>query len=449
MAFSSHLSRVKVEQWFGEVIGVTGMLIEVQGITHCARLGSMVRIFRAPHAPFLGEVVGFKKDLALVMGYSFLEGVALGGRVEVLNVAPDVYPTQEWKGRVLNGLGCPIDQKGPLPQGGKAYSLKATPPPAETRKRVADFLDLGVRSINTFTPCCRGQRLGLFSAAGVGKSVLLGQMARYTNCDVMVVGLVGERGREVNEFLEDHLGAEGLKKAVVIVATSDMPALVRRQAAYLTMTVAELFRDQGLNVVCLMDSLTRFAYAQREIGLSVGEPPTTRGYPPTVFSELSRLLERAGSTHHAGTITGIFSVLVEGDDHDEPISDAARSILDGHITLDRRIAERGRYPAVNVLKSTSRSQPTQWKDYASFVREARKLLATYQEIEDMVHLGVYKAGQSLHLDVAVKAYPLLEDFLSQAQDVKADSAQDWKRLKALIESQMPKEPRKTERAAAS
>jgi len=290
------------------------------------------------------------------------------------------------------------------------------PPPAHSRQRVGPPLDLGVRALNTFLTCCRGQRMGIFAGSGVGKSVLLSMLARNVDADVSVIGLVGERGREVQEFLQDDLGEDGLARSVVVVATSDEPALMRRQAAYLTLAISEYFRDEDRDVLCLMDSVTRFAMAQREIGLSAGEPPTAKGYTPTVFTELPKLLERAGPGMGQGTITGIFTVLVDGDDHNEPIADAVRGILDGHIVMQRSIAERGRYPAINVLKSVSRTMPKSADPaYLPILTRAKQVMATYADMEELIRLGAYRAGSSPEVDEAIRLHESLEDFLRPGQ----------------------------------
>jgi flagellum-specific ATP synthase len=276
--------------------------------------------------------------------------------------------------------------------------------------------------------------MGIFAGSGVGKSVLLSMMARYTEADISVIGLVGERGREVQEFLEDDLGEEGLKRSVVIVATGDEPALMRRQAAYTTLSVAEYFRNQGHNVLCMMDSVTRFAMAQREIGLSAGEPPTSKGYPPTTFGELARLLERAGpGAPEQGHITGIFSVLVEGDDTNEPISDAVRGIIDGHIVMDRDIADRGRYPAIDVLKSISRALPKALSDERNeLLRQAKKIITTYEDMEELIRLGAYRKGSDPSVDEAIKLYPQIESFLSQDKEEQSSIEESFKMLKEII-----------------
>jgi flagellum-specific ATP synthase len=302
------------------------------------------------------------------------------------------------------------------------------------RQRVGGKLDLGVRALNAFTTLCQGQRMGIFAGSGVGKSVLMSMAARYTSADVSVIGLIGERGREVQEFIHDDLGEEGLARSVVIVATSDEAPLMRRQAAFLTLAMAEYFRDEGKKVLCLMDSVTRFAMAQREIGLAAGEPPTTKGYPPTVFSEMPKLLERAGPGEVGkGSITGLFTVLVDGDDHNEPIADAARGILDGHIVLDRSIAERGRFPAVNILRSISRTMPGCNNEAENkIISQARRYLAAYENMAEMIKLGAYRKGSNAEVDEAVNFYGPLEDFLRQDKDERTDMAATYSRLAQIL-----------------
>lgn len=344
-----------------------------------------------------------------------------------------VFPDHSWLGRVLNGLGEPIDSGGALGAGVNFMPFRADPPPAHSRRRLGPPFQTGVRVLDSFLTCCKGQRMGIFAGSGVGKSVLLSMLARNAASDVAVIGLIGERGREVQEFLQEDLGAAGLARSVVIVATSDEPALMRRQAAYLTLSVAEYFRDQGLNVLCMMDSVTRFAMAQREIGLAAGEPPTTKGYTPTVFTELPRLLERAGPGIDEGTITGLFTVLVDGDDHNEPIADAVRGILDGHIVMQRAIAARGRYPAVNVLQSISRSMPRSCDpEYWPSIQRARSILSTYADMEELIRLGAYRAGSSAEVDEAIKLYPLLDDFLRQGKEESTSMSDTYSRLAEIV-----------------
>jgi flagellum-specific ATP synthase len=344
-----------------------------------------------------------------------------------------VRPSPAWLGRVINAMGEPIDGKGPLVQGPAPMPFRNSPPPAHSRKRVGAPLDLGVRALNTFLTCCRGQRLGIFAGSGVGKSVLLSMLARNVDADITVIGLIGERGREVQEFLQEDLGDEGLARSVVVVATSDEPALMRRQAAYLTLAIAEYFRDEDKDVLCLMDSVTRFAMAQREIGLSAGEPPTAKGYTPTVFTELPKLLERAGPGTGIGTITGIFTVLVDGDDHNEPIADAVRGILDGHVVMQRSIAERGRFPAINILKSVSRTMPRSANpDYLPVIMRGRQVMATYADMEELIRLGAYRAGSSPEVDEAIRLHDPLEAFLRQAKDEKASLDDGYRQLAQIL-----------------
>src|SRR5262245_10855786 len=339
-ALADQIDELAGVEIYGRVVGVRGLMIEVAGPIHTMSIGARVVIETGNARTIPCEVVGFSGDNALLMPFAALEGVRRGCRAVVTAAAAAVRPSQGWLGRVINAMGEPIDGKGALAAGPSPYPFRNPPPPAHARRRVGAPLDLGVRAINTFLTCCRGQRMGIFAGSGVGKSVLLSVLARNVAADVSVIGLVGERGREVQEFLQDDLGEAGLKRSVVVVATSDEPALMRRQAAYLTLAIAEFFRDIDKDVLLMMDSVTRFAMAQRKIGLSAGEPPTAKGYTPTVFTELPRLLERAGPGTEAGTISGIFTVLVDGDDHNEPVADAVRGTLDGHIVMERAIAER-------------------------------------------------------------------------------------------------------------
>jgi len=363
-----------------------------------------------------------------------LDGISLGARADFDDRPACIYPSQAWLGRVIDGFGQPVDGKGALAMGTVPYAIKAAPPPAIRRGRVGEKLDLGIRAINQFTTCCAGQRMGIFSGSGVGKSTLLSMLARNSNADAIVIGLIGERGREVKEFIEDDLGEEGLARSVVVAATSDEAPLVRRQAAYVAMTVAEQLRDSGLNVLLLMDSVTRFAMAQREIGLSAGEPPASKGYTPTVFAELPRLLERAGPGEPgSGTITGLFTVLVEGDDHNEPVADAVRGILDGHIVLERAIAERGRFPAINILKSVSRAMPAcNSDDEQKLILRARQPLTIYEDMAELIRLGAYKTGTNPEVDHAIRLYPALEAFLAQTKTERAVLSQGYETLSAIL-----------------
>lgn len=413
------IADIPVLHRFGHVDRIEGLLLEVTGAAGATSMGGRICVNPDSAEPILCEVVGFRDGHALAMPLGNLDGLTLGARAEFEQMPAAIYPCRAWLGRVLDGFGNPADGRGPLPRGVTPYPLKAAPPPASMRKRVGDKLDIGVRALNTFVTLCEGQRMGIFAGSGIGKSTLMSMMARYTTADAIVIALVGERGRELKEFIEDDLGEEGVKRSVVVAATSDQPPLVRRQAAYVGMSVAEALRDEGLHVLMLMDSVTRFAMAQREIGLSAGEPPASKGYTPTVFAELPRLLERAGPAPEgcAGSITGLFTVLVEGDDHNEPISDAVRGILDGHIVLDRAIGERGRYPAINILRSVSRTMPRcntpEERDMITF---ARKVMATYEDMAELIRLGAYKPGTNEEVDEAIRLHPDLEAFLTQRKD---------------------------------
>jgi len=419
---------------FGRVARIEGLAVEVTGAQGAVSLGGQCRITVGNNKKIPCEVVGFRDGRALVMPLGPLDGISLGARADFEDRPVSIYPSKAWLGRVVNGFGQPMDDEGALPQGTVPYPLKAPPPDAMRRGRVGRKLDLGIRALNAFPTCCAGQRMGIFSGSGVGKSTLMSMLARNSDADAIVIGLIGERGCEVKEFIEDDLGPEGMARSVVVAATSDEAPLVRRQAAYVAMTVAEQLRDQGLNVLLLMDSVTRFAMAQREIGLSAGEPPAAKGYTPTVFAELPRLLERAGpGLEGGGSITGLFTVLVEGDDHNEPVADAVRGILDGHIVLERAIAERGRFPAINILKSVSRAMPGCNTDSEqSRVLQARAPLIIYEDMAELIRLGAYKAGTNPEVDNAVRLYPQLEAFLAQSKNERATLSQGYDALSDIM-----------------
>ena len=432
----SEINRLPTVAMTGRVVAVKGLLIECTGIEQVLSVGSRCKV-QGSHSPeheVVCEVVGFREGIALLMPFGSVEGVGLGAKVTVVASASAVEPDDSWLGRVVDAMGNPIDGKGALVKGSIPYLLRASPPPAASRARVGEKLDLGVRAINTFLTCCRGQRMGIFAGSGVGKSILMSMLARYSQADVNVIGLIGERGREVQEFIEDDLGEEGLQRSVVVVATSSESALMRRQAAYTTMAIAEYFRDQNRQVLTLMDSVTRFAMAQREIGLSAGEPPTTKGYTPTVFSELPKLLERAGpGLPERGAITAMFSVLVEGDDTNEPIADAVRGIIDGHIVLDREIAQRGRYPAINILKSVSRMLPDcNSEEENSLVISARRFMAAYENMAELIRLGAYRRGTDPEVDRAMHFYPQLEAFITQREKESASLQEGYEQLAKIL-----------------
>lgn len=432
-----NIERIRPRRYRGRVAAVNGLMMEATGPGPALALGARAQLSDGVGA--MCEVIGFRDDRALLMPFDSLHGVRPGAPLDIEPEPARVRVSDDWLGRVIDAFGAPIDGEAPPVEGGAPRLLRAPPPSAHTRARVGERMNVGVRALNAFVPMCRGQRLGLFAGSGVGKSVLMSMLARAAEADVIVIGLIGERGREVREFVEDVLGPAGLKRAVVVVATSDESALRRRQAAYMTMTVAEHFRDQGRSVLCLMDSVTRLALAQREIGLAAGEPPTTRGYTPSVFVELPALLERAGPGSEradgrpAGSITGLFTVLVDGGDHDEPVADAVRGILDGHVVMERAIAERGRYPAINVLKSVSRMMPgCATDDEAALIRRARKLLAAYEDMEELIRLGAYSVGADPDVDEAIRVRPALEAFLGQKKDETTSIEDGFAQLAAAV-----------------
>ncbi len=406
---------------------VEGRVVEVSGLTIGAvdlhvPVGAMCRVRTAGGGEMIGAVIGLRDEVSLVMPLEEPRGVARGDRVESLAGRPTVRVGPELLGRVIDGLGRPID-------GGRAlscsvhYPLYAEAPAAMSRRPVDEPLGTGIRAIDGLLTVGKGQRLGLFSGTGVGKSVLLGMMARGTAADALVLALVGERGREVGDVLSKVLGEEGLRKAVVVVATSDQSPLLRVRASYVATAVAEYLRDQGQNVLLLMDSLTRMAMAQRQIGLSAGEPPTTKGYPPSTFAMLPLLLERAGRTQR-GSITGFYTVLVEGDDLDEPISDAVRGVLDGHVVLSRAIAQRQHYPAIGVLESVSRVMPdVADAEHLAAAQRVLGLVSAYGEVEDLVNIGAYARGSNARFDLAIEMKPRIDGFLRQGMREVSSAAE--------------------------
>jgi flagellum-specific ATP synthase len=429
------LERVPPYTLYGSVSAVLGMMVEVAGAHRSLSIGDRCRLVTRQGQRVPCEVVGFRAERALLMPFGTLDGIGIGCKAEMENAEPMVYPHEGWLGRVVNALGEPVDGKGPLPQGKHPIPLRNKPPSPHARQPIGEKMDLGVRAINTFLSTCRGQRMGIFAGSGVGKSILMSMMARFTQADVNVIGLVGERGREVGEFLHEQLGVEGLARSVVVVATSDESPLMRRQAAQITLSIAEYFRDTDRDVLCMIDSITRFAMAQREIGLSTGEPPASKGYTPTVFSELPRLLERAGPGVNQGSITGLFTVLVEGDDHNEPIADAVRGILDGHIVLERQIAERGRYPAINILRSVSRALPNcNSPEENKLLGQARRLMSTYEDMAEMIRLGAYRQGTDPAVDEAIRYHEPLEAFLRQDPYERAGLSEGYDRLATILEA---------------
>lgn len=429
----SKLEDVSPRHAYGRVSSIQGHLVEISGPLFEMSVGSLLSIHSDDREPARCEVVGFSEDRALCLPYAELDGIRLGCRAVVHGPAV-IRPNKGWLGRVVNAFGEPIDDKGPLPRGHRPVKLREKPPAAHKRTRVGGPMDLGVRAINSFITLCQGQRMGIFAGSGVGKSVLLSMLARNASSEVNVIGLIGERGREVQEFIEDDLGEEGLKRSVVVVATSDEMALMRRQAAYLTLALAEYFRGEGKQVLCMMDSVTRFAQAQREIGLAAGEPPTSKGYTPTVFAELPKLLERAGpGAKNEGSVTGLFTVLVDGDNHNEPVADAVRGILDGHIVMERAIAERGRYPAISILKSVSRTLPKAADPaYWPVVLKARQHMATYSDMEELIRLGAYKKGSDPDVDLAIALNEPLEAYLSQGKGEATGLKEGYELLQSIV-----------------
>ncbi len=415
----------------GRVRGAVGLMIESSGPP--AKLGEVCLIERGRNEPPLPvEVVGFRNGMTLLMPMGELQGVAPGSEVIPTRQQASVAVGSALLGRVLDGLGNPLDGK-PLPSDLVRYPLNAEAPHALERPPLRTPLPLGVRAIDALLTCAQGQRIGIFAGSGVGKSTLMGMIARNSTAEVNVIALIGERGREVREFIEDSLGEEGLQRSVLVVATSDQPAIVRQKCAFTATAIAEYFRDRGKRVVLMMDSLTRLAMAQREIGLSAGEPPSARGYTPSVFALMPRLLERAGNTTR-GSITAIYTVLVDGDDMNDPIADNARAILDGHIVLSRALTQRGHYPPVDVLASLSRVMPNiVSKEHRDSANRLRRMLSAYRDAEDLIMIGAYQKGTNPLVDTAVERMPQINAFLRQAIDERPTYEQTLQELLALTE----------------
>lgn len=416
----------------GKVKQVVGIMIESIG-PKCS-IGDICKIYDEDNSGekcILGEVVGFRDDVVMIMPYSSVNEIAPGWLVESLGKSLEIKVGMPVVGKVLDSLGKPLDGS-PLPNNLQPWSTESDPPNPLNRPPITEPLEVGVRAIDSLLTIGKGQRIGIFAGSGVGKSTLLGMIARNTKADLNVIALIGERGREVREFIEKDLGEEGLKRSIVVAATSDQPALMRIKGAFTATAIAEYFRDQGLNVLLMMDSVTRIAMAQREVGLATGEPPATKGYTPSVFSLLPRLLERTG-TNESGTITAIYTVLVDGDDFNEPIADTVRGILDGHIVLDRNLANKGHYPAINILKSISRlMNALATKEHLQYAEKLRELLSTYTESEDLINIGAYKQGSSREIDEAIHYYPKITSFLKQRIDEKVTMEESIRSLQQLF-----------------
>jgi flagellum-specific ATP synthase len=423
----------------GRVTQVVGLVTEASG--PASRLGSICEIrTHGARQRVLAEVAGFRENKVLLMPLEEIRGVRPGSRVVARDEEASIPVGEMLLGRVIDGLGNPIDGKGPIVSR-IAYPIYANPVNPLSRKRINQPLDIGIRAINALLTVGCGQRMGIFAGSGVGKSVLLGMIARYTSADVNVIALIGERGRELNDFIEKELGPEGLRRSVVVVATSDHLPLIRMRGAFIATAIAEYFRDQGMHVNLMMDSVTRFAMAQREIGLALGEPPTTKGYTPSVFTLLPKLLERAGTCENYGTITGLYTVLVEGGDMDEPIADAVRSILDGHIVLTRDLAMQNHYPAIDVLKSISRVMVDITNDrQRENAGRLKSIMATYRKAEDLINIGAYVAGSNPKIDEAVAMIEAIHTFLKQRIDENVTFDDSLRRLDTILAGHPPVVP---------
>lgn len=419
------------EKKLGKVVKVVGLTIESIGPE--AKLNDLCHIISKDKKTIVkAEVVGFRDNRVLLMPYDNVEGVGLGSSVENTGFPLKVRVSNDLLGRVVDGLGEPL--LGEPIIDGEYYSVEADPPDPLKRKLIDSVLPLGVKAVDGLITIGKGQRIGIFAGSGVGKSTLLGMFARNTKADINVIALIGERGREVREFLERDLGEEGMKRSVVVVATSDKPALIRKKAAKTATAIAEYFREQGKDVLLMMDSLTRFSMAQREIGLASGEPPVSRGYPPSVYSEMPKLLERAGYSN-TGSITGLYTVLVDGDDFNEPITDTARGILDGHIMLSRKLGHKNHYPSIDVLQSISRVMSSIVTDeHKALAGKLKSVLATYNEAEDLINIGAYKKGSNQNIDYAIEKIDQINGFLRQGVYEKYSFDEEVELLEGIFQN---------------
>ena len=413
----------------GRVVKVVGLIVEGAGLN--TGIGSLCEINNDNNETIMAEVVGFRDDRVLLMPYGDVRGIRVGSRIVLIEKSPAADVGDGFLGRVIDGMGNPIDGKGPVPKKIK-YPLYGNPVNPLERENISELMDVGISALNALVPLGRGQRIAIMAGSGVGKSVLMGMMAKHTDADVTVIGLIGERGREVRDFIDNNLGEEGIKKSVLVAATSDTPPLVRMRGAYLATSIAEYFRDQGKNVLLIIDSITRFAMSSRDVGLSAGEPPTNRGYTSSFFVKIPVLLERAGNVKGKGSITGIYTVLVEGDDLNDPVGDTVRSIVDGHIVLSRKLANRGFYPAIEILESVSRvARDVVSPEHTQIREETIEILSGYADAEDMISIGAYAPGTNPVIDKAIQLKPKLDALRKQSIDLKESYDVSLNKLKAV------------------
>ncbi len=414
----------------GRVVKVVGLIVEGDGLN--TGIGSLCEISNDNNDTIMAEVVGFRDDRVLLMPYGDVRGIRVGSRIVLIEKSPAAEVGDGFLGRVIDGMGNPIDGKGPILKKIK-YPLYGKPVNPLERVNISELMDVGISALNALVPLGRGQRIAIMAGSGVGKSVLMGMMAKHTDADVTVIGLIGERGREVRDFIDNNLGEEGIKKSVLVAATSDSPPLVRMRGAYLATSIAEYFRDQGKNVLLIVDSITRFAMSSRDVGLSAGEPPTNRGYTSSFFVKIPVLLERAGTVKGKGSITGIYTVLVEGDDLNDPVGDTVRSIVDGHIVLSRSLANRGFYPAIEVLESVSRvARDVVSPEHTRIREETIEILSGYADAEDMISIGAYAPGTNPIIDRAIQLKPKLDALRKQGIDIKESYDVSFNKLKAVF-----------------